>query len=264
MKRLRDMEPTSALQRKAQQMISAVDPVPASAERMARIRRRLDEPRGRWGFVSTLRKLPALALAGLVVLFGASAFAAVRVFVEQRAEVDPPQAVEAAQQLERERAVSRAKRAQSAVQAAEVAQPEQVAPQVVAEQAPVQEPRENAREALEHDAPRVVPRQRNKAPARTPEQEQAEAVHDSELVHRAVKALRREGNPALAARLLEEDRIRNPNGPLAEEALSLRIEAAIALRDPRARTLAEQYVARYPSGRYLAIARRALSEGTQQ
>jgi hypothetical protein len=259
MKRLRDMEPTSELQRKAQQMISAIDPVPASAERMARIRRRLDEPRGGWGFVASLRKLPALALAGLVVLFGASAFAAVRVFVEQR----EAQAIEAAQQLERERTVSRVKRAQSAVEAAEVAQPEQVA-QVVAEQAPVRAPREGAREAVEHDAPRVVPRQRNKAPARTPEEEQAEAVHDSELVHRAVKALRRDGNPALAARLLEEDRIRNPNGPLAEEGLSLRIEAAIALRDPRARTLAEQYVAQYPRGRYLAIARRALSEGTQQ
>jgi hypothetical protein len=251
MKRLRDMEATSDLQRKAQQMISSVEPVPASAERMARIRRRLDEPRGGRSFVASLRKLPALALAGLVVLFGASAFAAVRVFVEQR----EAQATEAAQQLARQRSAARVKSAQSAVEAREVAQPEQVEPPVVEQQPAVPELR---------DVPRVVPRQRNKAPARTPEEEHAEAVHDSELVHRAVKALRREGNPALAARLLEEDRVRNPNGPLAEEALSLRIEAAIALHDARARMLAEQYVARYPSGRYLAIARRALSEGTQQ
>jgi len=232
MKRLRDMEATSDLQRKAQQMISAVDPVPASAERMARIRRRLDQPRGGWGFVSTLRKLPALALAGLVVLFGASAFAAVRVFVEQR----EAQAIDAAQRLER---TTRAERAQSAVEPAEAVEPadeiarsEQVVPEVANEQ--------QATTPRAHDAPRIAPRHRNKAPVRTPEEEQAEAVHDSELVHRAVKALRREANPAL------------------------RIEAAIALRDPRARTYAEQYVAGYPSGRYLAIARRALSEGTQQ
>jgi hypothetical protein len=56
--------------------------------------------------------------------------------------------------------------------------------------------------------------------------------------------------------------VRNPSGPLAEEALSLRIEAALALHDTRARALAEQYVARYPSGRYLALARRALSGET--
>jgi hypothetical protein len=58
--------------------------------------------------------------------------------------------------------------------------------------------------------------------------------------------------------------VRNPSGPLAEEALSLRIEAALALDDPRARSLARQYVVRYPSGRYLAVAHRALSEGAPQ
>lgn len=255
MKRLRDMEATTELQQKAQQLVKSIDPMPPSPARMARVRRRLDEPRGA-GMFAALRKLPAFALAGLIALFGASAFAAVRVFVE----VQAANATHAAQRAAREHA-TRVKPVESAAPAA---QPE-ATPQLAVEHAAPQEPPElNQGEAEPvRQAPRVAQRHRNKAPAaRTPEEEQAEAVHDSELVHRAVKALRREGDPALAARLLEEDRVRNPHGPLAEEALSLRIEAALALGDARAHKLAEQYLARYPSGRYLGIARRALGEET--
>jgi hypothetical protein len=257
MKRLRDMEPGSELQRKARQMIEAVDPVPASPERMARIRRKLDAPH-RGGVLVALQRLPAIAVAALIALFGASAFAAVRVFVEAR-EAD---AAQAAQEVERARKHAQVPQAPKVLEA--VAAPAE--PPRVIEPAPAQ----LALEADEVEAaaepqgasPRATPRPRSKAaPVRTPDEEQAEIVHDSELVHRAVKALRRDGNPALAARLLEEDRVRNPSGPLAEEALSLRIEAALALHDARAVALAQQYVARYPSGRYLAIARRALSEG---
>lgn len=255
MKRLRDIEPSSELQRQARRMVEAVDPVPTSAERMARIRRKLDEPRGA---LVGLRRLPAIAVAGLIALFGASAFAAVRVFVEAREQ----SAVDAAQDAERARAVHGKRAAVPEAPkpldtlAPELEQPEleQAVPE--ADVAEIDEPRQP-----QSASPRVAPRPRGKAvPARTPEEEQAEIVHDSELVHRAVKALRREGNPGLAARLLEEDRVRNPNGPLAEEALSLRIEAALALHDARARTLAQQYVGRYPNGRYLALARRALNE----
>ena len=93
------------------------------------------------------------------------------------------------------------------------------------------------------------------------EQPEADApvVTDNERVHRAVKALRRDGNPALAARLLERV-ARDRSGPLAEETLSLRIEAALALEDPRTGALAREYIARYPKGRYLRVARRALQE----
>jgi len=236
MKRLRDMDAGSPLERKAQQLLASVEPVSDTPERMARIRRKLDEPRGLLG------RMPALALAALIGLFGASAFAAVRVFVEVRSEGG------AAEQG------PRVATTRSAPQGAPSA-------------------REEARDAL---APINSVAGRNEAvdvapePARKPARARAkgreprpsstaeEAAHDSELVHRAVKALRRDGNPRLAARLLDEDRVRNPSGPLAEEALSLRIEAAIELGEPRARSLAQQYVARYPDGRYLAIARRAL------
>ena len=75
MKRLRDSEPATPLLEKAQALIDSVDPLPESRERMARVRREIDRPRG---VLAGLRRLPALALAGLIALFGASAFAAVR------------------------------------------------------------------------------------------------------------------------------------------------------------------------------------------
>ena len=76
-------------------------------------------------------------------------------------------------------------------------------------------------------------------------------------VHAAAKALRGEGDPEQALRLLEgSDGI---GGPLAEEALALRIEAASSSRDPRAKPLARSYLSRYPSGRYGDLARRVLA-----
>jgi hypothetical protein len=241
MKRLRELDTPTPLQRKAQQLITSVDPVSGSPERMARIRRRLDEPRG---VMVSLRRLPALAIAALIGLFGASAFAAVRVFVEVQETRD------AAVQPH-----TPAKKRAPKLEAPVVAQPVVAQPAVAQ---PLVEHRAVERELVlpTHRRPKAH------APAPVVVSAPEHEAHDSELVHRAVKALRVDGNPALAARLLEQDRIRNPSGPLAEEALSLRIEAALQLQDARARALGKQYVARYPSGRYLRIARQALSEDT--
>jgi hypothetical protein len=82
---------------------------------------------------------------------------------------------------------------------------------------------------------------------------------DSELVVRAVRALRRDHDPEAAARLLDRYRTRNPSGVLAEEVLSLQIEAAVAAKNERAAAFAREYLARYPEGRYRARAKRALS-----
>lgn len=82
---------------------------------------------------------------------------------------------------------------------------------------------------------------------------------DSELVVRAVRALRRDRDPEAASRLLERYRSRNPSGVLAEEVLSLQIEAALAAKDGRAAALAREYLSRYPTGRYRARAQSALS-----
>jgi hypothetical protein len=88
----------------------------------------------------------------------------------------------------------------------------------------------------------------------------APAAHSAgnELVRRAVKALRRDGDAALAGRLLESAHQKSPDGALAEEVMSLRVEAALARGDARARTYAQEYLARYPAGRYREQVGRAL------
>jgi outer membrane protein assembly factor BamD (BamD/ComL family) len=73
----------------------------------------------------------------------------------------------------------------------------------------------------------------------------------------AMQALRREGRPERAAKLLDDYRRRYPNGALAEEALALSVEAAIQRGDPRAKSLADSYLARYPSGQFRKAAERA-------
>lgn len=86
----------------------------------------------------------------------------------------------------------------------------------------------------------------------------APAQSEAALVHRAVKELRGGGDPERARQLLEQYRAANPSGELAEEALVLSIEAAVAKGDPDAQRLARQYLARYPNGRFVAAARRVL------
>jgi len=81
---------------------------------------------------------------------------------------------------------------------------------------------------------------------------------DVARVHEAARALRGDGDPERAAKLLEEVPL-DSSGPLAEEALALRIEAALDRGDPSAARHARDYLARYPSGRYRALADRALA-----
>jgi outer membrane protein assembly factor BamD (BamD/ComL family) len=82
-------------------------------------------------------------------------------------------------------------------------------------------------------------------------------LSDSVLVQNAVKELRHGGDAREASRLLERYRVQNPDGVLAEEALALSIEAAVAKRDPEAKLLARQYLSKYPNGRFAPAARRA-------
>jgi hypothetical protein len=85
------------------------------------------------------------------------------------------------------------------------------------------------------------------------------AVQPSEkvLVFDAMRALRREGHPEQASKLLDEYLRRYPQGSLAEEALALAIEASTALGDPKAKNLADRYLALYPNGRFRSAAERA-------
>jgi hypothetical protein len=77
-------------------------------------------------------------------------------------------------------------------------------------------------------------------------------------VHEAAIALRHDGDPVRALQLLEASG-KPISGPLAEEALALRIEASTARRDGREAKLAAAYLARYPNGRYRDLAKKALA-----
>jgi hypothetical protein len=85
------------------------------------------------------------------------------------------------------------------------------------------------------------------------------AGEDPTQVAEAVRALRKQGDPARAQQLLDRYLKSNPRGALAEDALALSIEAAAARKDPRAADYARRYLARYPNGRFRAVAERALA-----
>ncbi len=90
---------------------------------------------------------------------------------------------------------------------------------------------------------------------------QREAVVDDEstLMVRAVRALRREGDPARAQMLAAQTLQRFPHGAQAEEAMALIMEAASARGDASgAQQAASAYLARFGSGRFADRARRIL------
>lgn len=80
---------------------------------------------------------------------------------------------------------------------------------------------------------------------------------DPSQVLEAIRALRKRGDAARAQVLLDNYLTTHPGGALTEDALALAIEAASARRDPRAADYARRYLARFPNGRFRAIAVRA-------
>jgi hypothetical protein len=97
------------------------------------------------------------------------------------------------------------------------------------------------------------------APPSAKRSERPLAGEDPTQVAEAVRALRKQGDAARAQLLLDRYLRANPRGALAEDALALSIEAAAARKDPRASDYARRYLARYPNGRFRAVAERALS-----
>ncbi len=104
--------------------------------------------------------------------------------------------------------------------------------------------------------PGAVP-QRRPTP---PQKRLARASEDPRPVADALRALRKERDPARAQSLLNEYMRSSPEGALSEEALALSIEAAHARKDPAAKAHARRYLARYPAGRHRRLAERALAE----
>jgi len=84
------------------------------------------------------------------------------------------------------------------------------------------------------------------------------AREDAGPVLAAVRALRRDHDPARARALLDVYLSAHPSGGLAEEALAISIEAAAANHDADANVLASRYLRLYPSGPFHAIAQRTL------
>jgi len=96
----------------------------------------------------------------------------------------------------------------------------------------------------------------NRPPRRlTPPAERRDA--DAGLVVQAMRAFRHDGDPALARALCTAYLQRHPDGPLAEEALALTIEAAVAQHAPEAPALGARYLQRYPDGPFRGLARQA-------
>ena len=99
----------------------------------------------------------------------------------------------------------------------------------------------------------VAPRPRRAVVSAAPVGEDASAVSA------AMRALRVERNPVRARGLLARYLSEHPNGNLAEEALAMSIEAAIAHHDADVADLAHRYLRIYPQGSFQALARQALA-----
>jgi hypothetical protein len=229
MKRLIEDSSGDRLGARAQELVRSLGgPTPESPERLLRVRRSLDAPARsapRWAWRVSL----ALGVLGVSAAAAAGGTALSGAFSGEL-EV-PGEHVAAPSERPAPRAQPARGRAEPApvvaVPPAELALPSAQAPTLAA------------------------PRQPLAAPP-----------SDVARVHEAAKALRHEGDPERALQLLERPGARI-SGPLAEEALALRIEASVAKGDGRQAKLAAAYLAQYPSGRYRELAKKALA-GRQQ
>lgn len=88
----------------------------------------------------------------------------------------------------------------------------------------------------------------------TPRDDDPEAI----WVLNAARALRRDHDAGGALRLLARYRDRFPHGDLIEESLALVIEAKAMLNDAGAAAVAEEYLRRFPDGRFRAEALEAV------
>jgi hypothetical protein len=85
------------------------------------------------------------------------------------------------------------------------------------------------------------------------------AGEDTGPVLAAMRALRRDHDPVRARILLTDYLQQHPGGTLAEEALAMSIEAAVAHQDADIVSLAKNYLRLYPSGPFRGFASRTLA-----
>lgn len=229
MKRLIELPPDDRLIARAHVLVRATGSTVESDERRARVRRSLDAPTPKAGRGWALRLTLATALLGVSAVAVAGPGRLWSAIVSTTPPLRPPASpTSGAAPGARPRALDRAPQRESAAMVVD-----STAGEVAV-------------------APPPPPRERG------PSTRAATSGADSDVtrVHEAAKALRRDGNPRRALELLEGKPV---GGPLAEEALALRIEASAARKDGRAAQLAAAYLARFPNGRYRELAKSAAS-----
>jgi hypothetical protein len=276
-RRLRDLDSPEAGEARLVELLRAAEPTVRSDAHMRRVRVALDaapsRARGRLRWSASVA-LPLLLLAGVAAASAASGL----VWLQRH---------RGASEASRHEGERRAERGGSGVRAI-LPPPAEIAATPIAkgELEPVREPSGDRERRLSSPAPATtalttVPRrsarsvvERGRARGSAPSGHVAlrDAVPSAEdaapdrsplrgvgIVSSAVGALRRSHEPKVASELLEDYLHEEPHGPFAEEALGLAIEAAVEGEEPeRAVSRARQYLATYPSGRFLAVAQRAL------
>jgi hypothetical protein len=223
-KRLLELPADDRLTARAHTLVRAVGSTVESEERMLRIRRALDAERPQAAPRWALRFAFAAALVGASAAAAAGGGALSTLWAPSESATGPlrvvtPPAVH--------------------LKAPSVQQPAH-APEPVASQGNPAAPAASAPRAV---GARLAP---------------ATGGSDVARVHEAAIALRHDGDPTRALQLLEGSS-KPISGPLAEEALALRIEASTARHDGNQAKLAAAYLARYPNGRYRDLANKALA-----
>ena len=281
MKRLRDeLNSSDEVMRSAAQLMRRVSPLPPDSQRQRRVRLMLGAPRRRTTFWRVLPR-PALALGVLLAsVAGATAMAGggwhyARQHISWLAL---PRATTTTATPRPARAAAR--HVVTPKRTAPLAD-EGAAPTVAAEtpaapvivEAPAVETPMAIETAPVVEAPPIVQHHDRRATARrkvalaekaAPSGSAARAVEaapsgpGAELMVEAMEA-RRAGKMARAERLLAEYRHRYPNGVLQEEALALSLEAAALRGDTdSAAELAQEYLRRFPAGRFGARVRQVV------
>jgi hypothetical protein len=107
--------------------------------------------------------------------------------------------------------------------------------------------------------PAPMPRHRKKEPAAPIAQDEAPSVEDgARIATQAFDALRNHHDASRALGYIEAYETGYPSGALAEEMAALRVEAFASSGDDRQLEAARDYLRRYPRGRFVAQAKRAL------
>ena len=148
-----------------------------------------------------------------------------------------------------------------AAQALAVATPSSESPllDVAPPDAPVSSRERIVAPHLRAEAPSAAAREeaRHEETKRRAERARDEEDQETQAVLAGMRALRLDHDPVRARGLLARYLERHPTGALAEEALALTIEAALAHRDDDAAALGARYLRRYPGGPFKELALRA-------